>query len=73
MKNIGKGRGAYVAVGESPVLLCSYGKTPAKALKAMAKLVDEYMDLNENTIVIGMSSMYDDDEFFMNLTVSSWA
>lgn len=72
MKIIGKSSGAYVATGENPVLLCSYGNTPAKALKAMSKLVDEYMNTHENTIILSFGCMYDNDEFCINATVSSW-
>jgi hypothetical protein len=34
-------RGRYVATNEDPLVLCSYGKTPASALRQMAKLLDE--------------------------------
>jgi hypothetical protein len=30
---------AYVAVNENPVVLCSYGNSPAEAFKNMAKLM----------------------------------
>lgn len=32
---------AYEAVNERPRVFCAYGKTPAKALKNMAKLLKE--------------------------------
>jgi uncharacterized lipoprotein NlpE involved in copper resistance len=31
----------YVASGENPKVLCSYGNTPAEAFKQMAKLLEE--------------------------------
>lgn len=64
---------AYVASGEQTELLCSYGKTPGKAMKAMGKLIDKYLDKDDSYLVLGINSMYDDDGIFcMNATISSW-
>jgi hypothetical protein len=64
--------GAYTATGENPIVLCSYGKTPGKAMKAMGKLVDEYLKRNETFLVLGINSTYEDDEFCLNVTISHW-
>jgi hypothetical protein len=32
-------KNAYVAVNENPVVLCSYGSSPAEAFRSMAKLM----------------------------------
>jgi hypothetical protein len=65
---------AYVASGETPVVLCSYGTTPAKAMKKMAKLVDKFMYKYDDAVVLGFNSHYDDDgTFCMNVTISVWS
>jgi hypothetical protein len=65
--------GAYEAIGEQAVLLCSYGKTPGKAMKAMGKLVDSYLKDDDSYLVLGTNSMYDEDGVFcMNVTISPW-
>lgn len=64
---------AYEAHGEKPLILCSYGKTPGQAMKAMAKIIDQRVREDENTLVLGMNSMYDEDGIFnMNVTISPW-
>lgn len=64
---------AYTAYGENPILLCSYGKTPGRAMKEMGKLIDKYLKKDEGYLVLGMNSSYDDDGIFcMNATISSW-
>jgi hypothetical protein len=64
---------AYEAFGENTVLLCSHGKTPGKAMKDMAKLVDRYIKVDDTYLVLGMNSSYDEDGVFcMNVTLSSW-
>lgn len=65
---------AYVAHGEDPLVLCAYGETPGKAMKKMAKLVDSYVKNNDENLVLGMNSHYDDDgTFCMNVTISYWS
>jgi hypothetical protein len=64
---------AYVAYGEDPVLVCSYGKTPGKAMKELGKLIDKHIKQNEDYLVLGMNSSYDEDGVFcMNATISTW-
>jgi hypothetical protein len=64
---------AYTAYGENPLVLCSYGTTPGKAMKEMGKLVDKYIKESEDSLVLGMNSMYDEDGIFcMNVTLSIW-
>jgi hypothetical protein len=36
-----KVKGNYVAFSENPMVLCSYGETPAQAFKQMSKLMKE--------------------------------
>jgi predicted proteasome-type protease len=65
--------GAYEAVGEKTILLCSYGNTPGKAMKAMGKLIDKHLDKDDSYLVLGTNSMYDEDGVFcMNVTISPW-
>jgi len=64
---------AYEAHGENPLVLCSYGSTPGRAMKAMGKLIDKHIKKNESTLVLSINSMYDEDGVFcMNATISSW-
>lgn len=64
---------SYEASGESPIVLCSYGKTPGKAMKEMGKLVDRYIKKDESVLILGTNSSYDEDGVFcMNVTISSW-
>jgi hypothetical protein len=64
---------AYEATGENPILLCSYGKTPGKAMKAMGKLIDKHLNEDDSHLVLGMNSMYDENGVFcMNVTISPW-
>jgi hypothetical protein len=64
---------AYIAHGEYTTLLCSYGDTPGKAMRKMAKLIDRNFNEDEGHLVLGINSGYDDDgAFCMNVTVSSW-
>ena len=66
-----KNTGAYTAHGEMPLVLCSYGKTPGKAFKAMGKLVDEYLVEDNDYLILSVNSMYDDDGVFnLNVTLS---
>jgi hypothetical protein len=65
---------AYVAFGETPIVLCSYGTTPGKAMKKMTKLIDKYINENEDCVVLGLNSHYDEDgTFCMNATISLWS
>jgi len=71
MKKIGMKNGAYVAFGEDPILLCSYGKTPGKSMKEMGKLIDKYVGVDDSYLVLGMNSLYDKDgTFCMNVTLA---
>jgi hypothetical protein len=64
---------AYIAYGENPIVLCSYGVTPGRAMKKMGKLIDSYVGEDEETIVLGVNCSYDEDgTFCMNVTLSKW-
>jgi len=56
---------AYVAFGERPYVVCSYGDTPGKALKKMAKLIDKKVKEDDTTIVLSLNSSYDEDCVFV--------
>jgi hypothetical protein len=64
---------AYVAHGERTTLLCSYGPTPAKAMKKMAKLINKHFNEDDSYLVLGINGHYDEDgTFCMNVTISPW-
>lgn len=68
-----KKNGAYTAIGEDTFLVCSYGKTPGKSMKALGKLIDKYLEEDETVLVLGLSGNYDEDGVFcMNATLSHW-
>jgi hypothetical protein len=56
---------AYIAFGERPYIVCSYGDTPGKALKKMAKLIDKKVKEDDTTIVLSLNSSYDEDGIFV--------
>lgn len=56
---------AWEAVFEKPEVLCSYGRTPAKALKEMSKLMKE----REDDWASGISINYSEDEEVFFVTV----
>jgi len=64
---------AYVAHGESTILLCAYGETPGRAMKKMAKLIDKHFKEDDSYLILGINSHYDEDgTFCMNVTLSPW-
>jgi hypothetical protein len=66
--------GAYVASGETPIVLCAYGVTPGKAMRKMAKLIDKHVKHYDDCIILGFNSHYDEDgTFCMNATISLWS
>lgn len=65
-------KNAYVAHGENPVLLCSYGETPDKAIKSMAKLIKKFTDEDQNCTVLGINCSYDPEgDFLVSATIST--
>jgi hypothetical protein len=56
---------AYIAFGERPYVVCSYGDTPGKALKKMAKLIDKKVKEDDSTIVLSLNSSYDENGIFV--------
>ena len=64
---------AYIAFGERPYVVCSFGDTPGKALKKMAKLIDKKVREDDSTIVLSLNSSYDDDgKFTATATLSNF-
>jgi hypothetical protein len=62
---------AYTAWAENPFVVCAYGQTPNKALKKLGRLIDAYLDEDENTLVLGINCHYDEDGIFnINATLS---
>lgn len=60
-------KNAYVAFGEQPTMVCSYGKTTKDALKQLSKILDEVMD--EDTMLMGIN-VYLDDDGYQHLTAT---
>lgn len=56
---------AYIASGEKPFIICAYGDTPGKALKKMAKLIDQIIKDDDTTAVLSLNSTYDEDGIFV--------
>lgn len=68
-----KNSGSYIASGESPYVVCAYGKTPGVALKKLGKMIDKMIKEDENTIVLSTNSSYDEDGIFnINATLSTF-
>jgi hypothetical protein len=63
---------AYVATGEYAQLVCAYDKNPAKALKAVAKKIDNLQRDDEWLMLSGINVNYDDEGYYgITATVSS--
>jgi len=66
-----KSSNAYVAWGENPFLVCSYGPTPRKALSKLGRLIDKYIQEDPDILVLGINCHYDEDGLFnVNATLS---
>lgn len=63
---------AYVAHGEYAELVCSFDKSPAKALKSVAKKINEMNKLNDSLMLTGVNISYDDEGiYYVTATVST--
>ena len=66
---------AMVAWAERPVVITGWGVTPAKAMKVVAKKVDEFMTDNAESdyLMLSLSGQYDDDveSYYVTAVVSS--
>lgn len=68
-----KNSGAYIASGETPYVVCAYGKTPGLALKKLGKIIDSMIKEDKDTIVLSTNSSYDEDGIFnINATLSTF-
>jgi len=62
---------AYLAWGESPFVVCSWGETPGKALRKLGRLIDQQVKEDESVIVLSTNCHYDEDGVFnANATLS---
>ncbi len=57
---------AYEAVNENPQVFCAYGRTPAKALRAMSKLLKEH---NVDWWSAATVGKIDDEENMYHMTI----
>lgn len=55
---------AYVATGEYAQVICAYDKSPAKALKAVAKKIDKMEREDEWLMLSSINVNYDDDGYY---------
>ena len=55
---------AYVATGEYAQVICAYDKSPAKALKAVAKKIDKMEREDEWLMLSSVNVNYDDDGYY---------
>ena len=60
-----KNNGRYEATSECPQVLCSYGESPSKAFRQMAKLMDE-MDC---AYISGAHTHFNEETFFLTVYV----
>jgi hypothetical protein len=68
-----KNSGSYIASGETPCVICAYGKTPGIALKKLGKMIDKMIKEDQNTIVLSTNSSYDEYGIFnINATLSTF-
>lgn len=63
---------AYVATSEYAQLVCAFDKSPAKALKKIAKKYEEIASDSEWTMLTGVNVGYDDEGFYhVTATIST--
>jgi len=62
---IDKNKGRYVAVHENPIVLCSYGDTPADAFKQMAKLIKE----QDCQYVTAVNTSFDEEVHYVTVYI----
>lgn len=55
---------AYVATGEYAQVICAYDKSPAKALKAVAKKIDKMEREDEWLMLSSVNVNYDDEGYY---------
>ena len=55
---------AYVATGEYAQVICAYDKSPAKALKAVAKKIDKMEREDEWLMLSSINVNYDDEGYY---------
>ena len=65
---------AYVATAEYAQLVCAFDKSPAKALKKVAKQIDQMAKNDDWLMLTGVNVGYDDEGFYhVTATVSTAA
>lgn len=60
---------AYIATGEYAQLVCAFDKNPAKALKKVAKQIDQMGKSDDWLMLTGINVGYDDEGFY-NITAT---
>lgn len=55
---------AYVATGEYAQVICAYDKSPARALKAVAKKIDKMEREDEWLMLSSVNVNYDDEGYY---------
>jgi hypothetical protein len=53
---------SYLAINESPRVICAYGKTESKVFKEMSKAIAQLKFIEE--YVLSIDTSYDEDGFF---------
>ena len=63
---------AYVAYGEYAELVCAFDKNPAKAMKKVAKKINEMYEESDLLMLTGVNINYDDEGiYYVTATVST--
>lgn len=62
---------AYVATAEHAQLICAFDKSASKALKKVAKKIDEMQKGDEYLMLSSVNVGYDDDFYHVTATVTS--
>jgi hypothetical protein len=55
---------AYRAINERPLVLCAWGNTPSQAMRKLATIIKDVMEDYPHSLVLGLSTHYDDDFVF---------
>jgi hypothetical protein len=63
---------AYIAHGEKATLVVAFDKNPVKAMKMLAKKIDEMQDFDEWLMLTSINVGYDDEGYYhITATVST--
>jgi len=62
---------AYIATGEFATVICAFDKNPAKALKKIARLVDDMIKKDEWAMLNSLNVGYDEGIYELTATVTT--